>query len=73
MAFINKKMGGSHVKWFGHMQSRAINAPIKKSEFDSSQWNEKGRGSPKIILIKLVKEHLLIKDVTKTMISDIIE
>ena len=55
------------------MQSRAINAPIKKSELDSSQWNEKGRGSPKIILIKLVKEHLLIKDVTKTMISDIIE
>ena len=73
MAFIYKKMGGSHAKWFSHMQSRAINAPIKNRELDSSQWNAKGRGSPKIILINLVKEHLLIKDVTKTMISDIIE
>ena len=74
MAFINKKTGEG-VMWNGLVICRVeqLMHQIKKSELDSSQWNEKGRGSPKIILIKLVKEHLLIKDVTTTMISDIIE
>ena len=74
MAFINKKMGEG-VMWNGLVICRVeqLMHQIKKSELDSSQWNEKGRGSPKITLIKLLKEHLLIKDVTKTMISDIIE
>ena len=32
VAPINEKMRENHLRWFGHVQRRATNAPVKKSE-----------------------------------------
>ena len=44
MTPIDEKMRESYVRWFGHVQRRAINASMRKSELrvDSSLENEKG-------------------------------
>lgn len=52
---------------------RVINAPVRNNKLISVEGTKKGRGIPKITLIKVVKNDLLIKEVTKKMTSNIIE
>jgi hypothetical protein len=66
-------MRESHLRWFGHVQRRAINAPVRKSELIQVEGTKKGRGRPKITLIEVVKNDMLIKKVTESMTSDRIE
>jgi hypothetical protein len=32
VATIDEKMKKSHLRWFGHVQRKIINTPVKKSE-----------------------------------------
>ena len=51
-------------------QTRAINAPMKKSELIQVEGREKSRGRAKIILVELVKKDMLIKEVIESMSLD---
>ena len=55
------------------MKSRAINALVRKSELIQVEETKTGRRRPKIKVVKLVKNDMSIKQVTKSMILDRIE
>ena len=50
----------SHLRWFGHVQTRAINALVRNSKLIQVEGNKKGRGRPKITLLELIKKKGLI-------------
>ena len=58
VAPINEKMRESHLRWFGYMQRRVTNAPIRTSEFIQVEETKKGRGRPKITLVSNKKVHV---------------
>ena len=70
---INKKMKEICLRWFGHVQSKAINVLIRKSELIQVEETQKGRGRPKITLVDVVKKDKSIKEVTEVMTMDRIE
>ena len=48
VAPIEEKMRESQLRWFGHIQRRPINAPVRKSDAFHIQGNARGRGSLKL-------------------------
>ena len=48
-------MRKSHLRWFDHVQRREINALVRKSGLIQVEGTKKGRGRPKITLVKVVK------------------
>jgi hypothetical protein len=73
VAPIDEKIGESCLRFFDHVQRRAINAQVRKSELIQVEGMKKGRGRPKIALIELVKKDMSIMKITKGMILDRIE
>ena len=76
IAPIDEKMRESCLGWFGHVQRRAPNALITKSELIQVVgifFKKKCRRQPKITLVELIKNDMLIKEVTKSMTLDGIE
>ena len=73
VAHIDEKIGESCLRFFDHVQRRAINAQVRKSELIRVKGMKKGRGRPRIALIELVKKDMSIMKITKGMISDRIE
>jgi hypothetical protein len=53
---IDEKMRECHLRWFGHVQGREINASVRKSELIQVEGTKEGRGRPKITLIEVVKK-----------------
>ena len=52
MALIDEKMRESCLGWFGHVQRKAINALVRKSEFNQVEGMEKKHGGrPKVKFI----------------------
>ena len=58
---------------FGQVQRRAINAPMRNSEFIQVEEMKKGKGRLKIKLVEVIKNDMLIKKVLKTTTLDRIE
>ena len=53
---IDENMYDNHLRWFDHVQRRAINALVRKSELiGNCSWR------PKITLIEVVKNEILFK------------
>ena len=52
---IDEKMRENPLGWFGHVQRRVINVPVRKSELKQVERIKKSRGRPKITLIEIVK------------------
>ncbi len=73
MAQIDEKMRESYLRWFGHVQRRKINALVRKSELIQVKRTKKGEGRPKITLIEVVKNDMLINNITESMTLDRIE
>ncbi len=62
------------MRWFGHVQSRAINIPMTKSELIQVERMKKGSRRPKIIVVVVVvKKDMSIKELAESMILDKIE
>ena len=61
------------MRWFGHVQRRAVNTPVYKSELIQVEGAKKGRGRPKITLIVVEKKDMSFKEVIESMISGRIE
>ena len=62
---IDEKMRESHLRWFGHVQRSAINAPIRKSELILVEGTKRGKGRPKIILVEIKKKKKRTCQLTK--------
>ena len=62
---IDEKMRESCLRWFGHIQRREINAPVRKSELIQVEGMKKCKGIPNLTLIEVVKNDMLIKNVTE--------
>ena len=60
--------GESCLRWFGHVHSKVINAPVRMSELIQVEGTE-SRGRPKITLI-VVKNDMSIKKIRESMISN---
>ena len=65
-----KNMREGCLRWFGHVQRRATNAPIRESELALVEGMKKSRGRPKITLIEVIKREMSIKGVIKSMTLD---
>ena len=70
MTLIDKRMRESCLRWFGHVWRRVINALVRKSDYIQVERRKKGRGRPKITLVKIVKNDVSIKEVTLSVILD---
>ena len=55
MTSIDEKMRKSRLRWFGHVQRKAINAPTRKSKLIQVKEMKKGKGKPKITFMEIVK------------------
>ena len=72
-SFYNEMMSKSCLRWFNHVRRKVTNVPIRKSEFIQIEGRKKGRGIPKITLIKAIRKNMPIKGVIKNMTLDIVE
>ena len=48
---MDQKIRESCLRWFDHVQRRAINEPVRKTELIRVEGRQKCRGEPKIKLI----------------------
>ena len=63
-------MTKSCLTWFSHVKRRVINALMSKSELIQVEGIQKGRGMPKIIVVKIVIKDMSIKEVIESMNLD---
>ena len=65
---IDEKMRKNCLKWFGHIQRRGINTPMRNSELIPVEGIKKIQiTTKKKTLIKVVKNDISIKEVTKSI------
>lgn len=70
---IDEKTREIRLRQFGHVQRRAINAFVRKSDWIYIKETIIDRRRHEIKLVEVVKEEMLIKRETKGMIQDRIE
>ena len=70
VACIEEKMVESRLRWFGHVQRRPLNTPVRK--VDQIIWSpvNRGRERPKRTLNEVIKRDLLINNIFSDMIFD---
>ena len=56
-------MREGHLRWFGHIQSRAINVLVSESGLIQVEGKKRGRGRQKITSIEVVKNGMSIKSI----------
>ena len=72
-------MKDSCLRWFDHAQRRPINTPVRKHELieikerKKKKKKKKSRGRPKILLVEVIENDMLIKKETTNMTSNKIE
>ena len=63
MVSTDEKMTKSCLTWFSHVKRRVINALMSKSELIQVEGIQKGRGMPKITVVKIEIKDMSIKEV----------
>ena len=59
IASIEEKIRENQLRWFGHIQSKPINVPIRKSEAIHIEGNVRGRGRPKLTWVEIIKKYFV--------------
>ena len=70
MVLIIEKMKESRLRWFGYIKRKVINVLVRNNELIQVERTKKGRVRQKTTLIEVVKNDLLIKKITESMILD---
>lgn len=70
MVLIIEKMKESRLRWFGYIKRKVINVLVRNNELIQLEGTKKGRVRQKTTLIEVVKNDLLIKKITESMILD---
>ena len=73
VAPIEEKMRENRLRWFGHIQRRPINVPVRKSDVIHIEGNDRGRGRPKLTWIEIIKKDLVWCSLTDIMALDRVE
>jgi len=72
VAPIKENMRQDHLRCFGHEQRRLINTPIRKNDSIPVMGEKKVRRH-RIIWIETMKNYILIREVTKSIILDMLK
>ena len=70
VAQIEEKMRENRLQWFGHIQRKPINAPVRKSDAIHIEGNARGIEMPKLTWVYIIKKDLLCCDLIDIMELD---
>ena len=73
VAPIKEKMRENRLRWFGYIQRRPTNAPVRKSDVIHIKGNTRGRGRPKLTWIEIINKDLVWYGLTDIMVLDRVE
>ena len=70
VAPISEKMREYRLRWYGHVQRRELDEPVRI--VDQMVWSpyKRGRGRPKRTLHELIQRDLLINNLSPSMTND---
>ena len=72
VAPIEDKLRENRLRWFGHVNRRPMDAPVRKSDLVSID-NTRGRGSPKLTLWDIIKKDMMSCGLTEDIALDKME
>ncbi|KAM2969624.1 hypothetical protein FF2_016698 [Malus domestica] len=70
VAEIEGKMRENRLRWFGHVQRRPTDAPIRRCDYGTEVQGRRGRGRPRKTLEETLRKDLEYLDLTKDMTQD---
>ncbi|KAM2784937.1 hypothetical protein PS2_006010 [Malus domestica] len=70
VAEIEGKMRENRLRWFGHVQRRHTDAPIRRCDYGTEVQGRRGRGRPRKTLEETLRKDLEYLDLTKDMTQD---
>ena len=70
VAPIIEKMGETRLRWFGHVERRPIEHPVRRVDQMENRQGGRGRGRPKKTWHEVVKGDLRVNDLTASMVHD---
>ena len=73
VAPIEEKMRENRLRWFGHIQRRPTNAPVRKSDAIHIEGNARGRERPKLTCVEIIKKDLVWCGLTNIIALDRVE
>ena len=63
-------MRDNHLRWFGYIGRRPMDAPIKKVKKIDIEQGKKLRGRPKMTWMEVVKKDMKLLELEERMITD---
>ncbi|WP_375619007.1 hypothetical protein, partial [Bartonella sp. AC134YNZD] len=70
VAPIEDKIRENRLIWFGHVQRRPLDAPVRKSDTIDIIGHPRGRGRPKLTLVELIRKDMSLGGLTTEMTLD---
>jgi len=70
VAPIEEKMRESRLRWFGHVKSRSMAAPVRRCELINLPGGKRGRGRPKKSLNEVIREDLKVVGLSEDLAQD---
>jgi len=65
---IEDKMRENRLRWYGHIQRRHLDVPVRKSDRIVVSGEARGRGRPKLTWVEVVNKDMRIMNVTEHMV-----
>jgi hypothetical protein len=70
VAPVKEKLVQHHLRWFGHIQQRPTEAPVRSGVIRQSDNEKRGRGRPNLTWEESVKRDLKDWYITKELVLD---
>ncbi|XP_070008736.1 uncharacterized protein [Nicotiana sylvestris] len=70
VAPVDDKMREARLKWFGHMQRRSIDAPVRRCERLDVVGTRRGRGRPKKYWGEVIRQDMVRLQISEDMTLD---
>ncbi|KAM1471250.1 hypothetical protein ACFXTO_042189 [Malus domestica] len=67
VAEVEGKMRENQLRWFGHVQRRPTDAPVRRCDYGTEVRGRRGRGRPRKTLEKTLRKDLEYLDLTEDM------
>ena len=69
VALIEEKMRENRLRWFGHVERRPIDAPVRRVEKIDIEQSKKLRGRPKMNWMKVVKKYMKLLELEERIVA----
>ncbi|KAM1519454.1 hypothetical protein ACFX1Z_022250 [Malus domestica] len=70
VAEIEGKLRENQLRWFGHLQRRPTDAPVRRCDYGTEVQGRRGRGRPRKTLEETLRKDLEYLDLTEAMTQD---